>query len=281
MARILETNHTSEDQSPNFSLFTTLSGHKGALSSVKFSPCGQCLASCSYDKVIKLWSADDGQTEENLIGHKKGISDVSWSHDSCQLVSASDDKTLKLWNIATATCVKTLKGHQNVVFCTAFSAKSNLIISGSDDESAKVWDARTCKCVRTLNLHADRVTARSAERLREVGHDLPPLYQVYQMIRSLLDDFRTTVQAIYRWSDKDFVPNKIKAELLLEENSLGVVKKDLEDVSTFAFSDEVKHKIKKQKSKFKPKNLDVNSNSSVKSTKRVVKSSNVVRKSKK
>ncbi|GFX57659.1 copia protein [Trichonephila clavipes] len=76
---------------------------------------------------------------------------------------------------------------------------------------------------------------RSAELLREVGHDLPALYQGYQMIRSLPDDFRSTVQAIYRWSDKDFVPDKIEAELLLEENRLGVVKKDLEDVSTFAF----------------------------------------------
>ncbi|GFY60698.1 uncharacterized protein TNIN_65981 [Trichonephila inaurata madagascariensis] len=70
---------------------------------------------------------------------------------------------------------------------------------------------------------------RSAERLREVGHDLPPLYQFYQMIRSLPDDFRSTVQVIYRWSDKDFVPDKIEAELLLEENRLGFVKKDLED----------------------------------------------------
>ncbi|GFQ76212.1 uncharacterized protein TNCT_392211 [Trichonephila clavata] len=127
---------------------------------------------------------------------------------------------------------------------------------------------------RNLGLFICRVK-RSTERLREVGHDLHPLHQGYQMIRSLPGDFRTTVQAIYRWSDKDFVLNKIEAELLLEENRLCVVKKDLEDVSTFAFSDEVKHKIKKQKSKFKPKNFDVNSNSSVKSSKQVVKSSNV------
>ncbi|GFY79606.1 retrovirus-related Pol polyprotein from transposon TNT 1-94 [Trichonephila inaurata madagascariensis] len=77
------------------------------------------------------------------------------------------------------------------------------------------------------------------------------------MIRSLPGDFRSTVQAIYRWSDKDFVPDKIEAELLLEENRLGVVKKDLEDVNTFAFYDKVKRKIKKQKSQFKSKNFDV------------------------
>ncbi|GFY00927.1 retrovirus-related Pol polyprotein from transposon TNT 1-94 [Trichonephila clavipes] len=67
----------------------------------------------------------------------------------------------------------------------------------------------------------------SAERLREVGQNLPALYQGYQMIRSLPDDFRSTVQAIYRWSDRDLVPDKIDAELLLEENRLGVIKKDL------------------------------------------------------
>ncbi|GFU83955.1 retrovirus-related Pol polyprotein from transposon TNT 1-94 [Trichonephila clavipes] len=104
---------------------------------------------------------------------------------------------------------------------------------------------------------------------------LPALYQGYQMIRSLPDDFRSTVQAIYRWSDKEFVPDKIEAELL-EENRLGVVKKDLEDVSTFAFSDEVKRKMK-QESKFKSKNVNVNSNSSGKSSNQV-KNSNVVKK---
>ncbi|GFU91903.1 retrovirus-related Pol polyprotein from transposon TNT 1-94 [Trichonephila clavipes] len=77
---------------------------------------------------------------------------------------------------------------------------------------------------------------------------------------------------LHRWSDKDFVPDEIEAELLLEENRL--VKKDLEDVSTFAFSDEVKRKMK-QKSKFKSKNVDVNSNSSGKSSNQV-KISNVV-----
>ncbi|GFT44903.1 retrovirus-related Pol polyprotein from transposon TNT 1-94 [Trichonephila clavipes] len=116
---------------------------------------------------------------------------------------------------------------------------------------------------------------RSAECLKEVGHDLPPLYQGYQMIRNLPDDFRSTVQANYRWSDKDFVPDKVEAELLLEENRLGVVKKDLEDVSTFAFSDEVKRKMK-QKSKFKSKNVNVNSSSSGKSFNQVVKNFNAV-----
>ncbi|GFT08909.1 retrovirus-related Pol polyprotein from transposon TNT 1-94 [Trichonephila clavipes] len=99
------------------------------------------------------------------------------------------------------------------------------------------------------------------------------------MIRSLPDDFRSTVQAIYRWSDRDFVPDKIEAELLLDENRLGVLKKDLEDVSTFAFSDEVKRKMK-QKSKFKYKNVNVNSNSSGKSSNQV-KNSNVVSKNRK
>ncbi|GFU91904.1 uncharacterized protein TNCV_3192881 [Trichonephila clavipes] len=48
---------------------------------------------------------------------------------------------------------------------------------------------------------------RSAERLREVGHDLPALYQVYQMIRSLPDDFRSTVQPMCDKSIRNFITN--------------------------------------------------------------------------
>ena len=94
---------------------------------------------------------------------------------------------------------------------------------------------------------------RAAHRLREVGHELQPLYRGYQLIRSLPDEYRATVQAIYRWKDSDFTPEKIEAELLLEENRLNLSKRDF-DVSAIAFSDEVLCKSKVSKPKYdKPK----------------------------
>lgn len=108
------------------------------------------------DKMIKIWSAYNGQIVRTLEGHTAGLSDIAWSTDSVFLASASDDTTIRIWNIdlvyvpyyaecsvaecTKGTSIKILKGHSAYVFCLNYNPASNLLVSGGYDETVRIWD---------------------------------------------------------------------------------------------------------------------------------------------
>ena len=126
---------------------TTLQGHSDSVYSVVFHPTAPLLATCSYDKTVRLWllSSDNSSATcvASLEGQTNAVNSVAFHPTAQLLATGSFDNTVKLWRLSpdnsSATCIATLEGHTSFVNSVAFHPKAPLLATGNSDGTAKVW----------------------------------------------------------------------------------------------------------------------------------------------
>lgn len=131
-----------------------LSGHKGPIWSIDFSPDQELILSTSEDSTAKLWKLD-GTLLKTFEGHKAGVWAADFNQDQSQIITASLDKTLKIWSIQ-GKLLKTLTGHRDKVWNVKYAPQDKLIASASWDKTVKLWTPEG-ELITTLEGHQDRV----------------------------------------------------------------------------------------------------------------------------
>src|SRR5262249_38407558 len=80
-----------------------MKGHADAVHALAFSPDGQTLASCGYDRLVKLWDVVTGKLVRDLKDHSDAVYSVAFSPDGKLLASGAADRAVKVWDVATGT----------------------------------------------------------------------------------------------------------------------------------------------------------------------------------
>ncbi|KAI0119905.1 WD40-repeat-containing domain protein, partial [Nemania sp. FL0031] len=160
----------------------TRKAHDKDINAIDVSNNAQLFASASQDKVVKIWSIEEGETQGILRGHRRGVWSVAFAPLNTPVlqgeqgsvsgkgvvITGSGDKTIKLWSLADYTCLRTFEGHSNSVLKVAWlnipppeerSKKPILIASAGGDGLVKVWDINSGENECTLDNHEDRVWA--------------------------------------------------------------------------------------------------------------------------
>jgi WD repeat-containing protein 1 (actin-interacting protein 1) len=122
--------------------------HKAGIYSIAWSSDSKQVATCSADKTIKVWDAENGTCVKTFSpgGDKPGVNDMQvgliWNND--ELVSLSLSGALNYNDFDNVNAPKKIVyGHNKFVKALAFDASSGKFYTGSYDALMLEWDVET------------------------------------------------------------------------------------------------------------------------------------------
>jgi U3 small nucleolar RNA-associated protein 12 len=112
---------------------TTLNGHKGAVTILRFNNLGSMLASGSKDNDIILWDVVGESGLFRLRGHRDQVTDLVFLDGVKKLVSSSKDKFLRVWDLDTQHCMQIISGHHSEIWSVDADPEERYLVTGSAD----------------------------------------------------------------------------------------------------------------------------------------------------
>ncbi|XZO02466.1 MAG: AAA-like domain-containing protein [Microcoleus sp.] len=111
--------------------------HKGAITSVAFSPDRQIIATAGVDDSVRIWSLS-GQKISEWKAFQKSINMLSFSPDGKTLATAGKDSKVKLWDLS-GKKIYEFKAMSGSVTSISFSPDSKFLAAAGIESNAALW----------------------------------------------------------------------------------------------------------------------------------------------
>ncbi|KAF9309815.1 hypothetical protein BGZ91_007283, partial [Linnemannia elongata] len=105
--------------------------HMHGISSIAFSPDDRWIASCSWDRTVKMWDSGSGLLASSFVNHTDFVNCVRFSPDGSLIASASNDNTLRLWEVNSLGTGLDSQDTVNLHLCATYSPDGRQLITGS------------------------------------------------------------------------------------------------------------------------------------------------------
>ena len=134
-------------------------GHQSQVYGVAWSPDGKLVASCAYDKSIKLWDIAASREIRSIPVDLKDLAvyGVAFSLDGKSLLASYSDGLLRQFETETGKPQRQFAGAKGALYSLSLQKQGNLIAAGGLDKTIYLWKAGDGQLERSLAGHDDDI----------------------------------------------------------------------------------------------------------------------------
>ena len=115
------------------------------------------IATCSRDKIVRIWDSHTGKLEKTLL-HNKIVNSVAFLCEHVWVVLGSVGNIVWIWDLDIGDLKHKFKGYKGAVNSVMFLDKEIIVASALDNGNVFVWDTILGKLQHKLKGHIGLVT---------------------------------------------------------------------------------------------------------------------------